>query len=239
MTGVIIAIVVVVVVLVAVGAAVATIGKRKRDSKQLQQRFGPEYDRELEQHGDKKEAESRLRDREDRRSRFETRPLEPEQQERYAGEWRTVQSRFVDAPQQAVRESDHLVKEVMRQRGYPVDDFDQRADDISVDHPHVVENYRSAGQIAERNERGEASTEDLRQATVHYRALFEELLEQQVGGRRQEQGAGGQGQHTGQGEHAGGQGQQAGGQGQPAQGQPAQGQGNDAGAGGRRSEEVR
>lgn len=218
MTGVIIAIVVVVVVLVAVGAAVATIGKRKRDSKQLQQRFGPEYDRALEQHGDKKEAESRLKDREDRRARFETRPLEPEQQERYAGEWRNVQSRFVDAPQEAVRESDHLVKEVMRQRGYPVDDFEQRADDISVDHPHVVENYRSAGRIAERNERGEASTEDLRQATVHYRALFEELLDQQVSSRRQGQSGDG-GEHGAHG----------------AEGR----QGNDAGAGGRRSEEVR
>ncbi len=91
-----------------------------------------------------------------------------------------MQGRFVDEPQEAVRESDRLVRDVMRQRGYPVDNFEQRADDVSVDHPHVVENYRAAGRIAERNERGEASTEELRQATVHYRALFEELLETHV-----------------------------------------------------------
>jgi hypothetical protein len=212
--GVIIAIVVVVILLVIGGVVVAGIAKRKRDSKQLQSRFGPEYDRALEQHGDRKGAEASLKEREQRRERFEVRPLEPEQQEHFKGEWRNVQARFVDAPQQAVRESDHLVKEVMRQRGYPVDDFDQRADDISVDHPHVVENYRSAGEIAGRNERGEASTEDLRQATVHYRALFEELLETQTTDR------GGHGTDGGHGGHS--------------EGQP-----NDAGAGGRRGEEVR
>jgi hypothetical protein len=215
--GVIIAIVVVVILLVIGGVVVAGIAKRKRDSKQLQGRFGPEYDRALEQHGDRKGAEASLKEREQRRERFEVRPLEPEQQEHFKGEWRNVQARFVDAPQQAVRESDHLVKEVMRQRGYPVDDFDQRADDISVDHPHVVENYRSAGAIAERNERGEASTEDLRQATVHYRALFEELLDTQV---TQRQGEGLHGADGGHGEHSAG-------------------QANDAGAGGRRGEEVR
>ena len=186
--GIIIAIVVVVIVVLAIGAVVARIGKQKRDSKQLKGRFGPEYDRALEQHGDRKEAEGKLKEREDRREGLDIRPLEPEQQQHFAGEWRNVQARFVDAPQEAVRESDHLVREVMRQRGYPVDNFDQRADDISVDHPHVVENYRSAGAIAERNERGEASTEDLRQATVHYRALFEELLDTQVT-QRQGEGA--------------------------------------------------
>ncbi len=191
-TGVIIAIVVAVVVLLAVGGAVAAIGARRRRTKQLKERFGPEYDRALEQHGDRKQAEAKLREREERRQGLEIRQLEPEQRERFAEQWRGVQGRFVDAPQEAVKESDHLVREVMRQRGYPVDDFDQRADDVSVDHPHVVENYRAAGHIAERNERGEASTEDLRQATVHYRALFEELLETRVtsgaaganGGRR-------------------------------------------------------
>ena len=214
-TGVIIAIIVAIVVLLAIGAAVATIGKRRRKSKQLKERFGPEYDRALEQHGDKKEAESRLKQREERREGLDIRPLEPEQRERYAGEWRNVQARFVDEPQQAVRESDHLVKEVMRQRGYPVDDFDQRADDISVDHPHVVDNYRSAGAIAERNERGEASTEDLRQATVHYRALFEELLEERVSGGRP--GLSGDSGH----------------------GERSPDRGSEAEAGGRRSEEVR
>jgi len=212
--GTLIAIVVVVIVVLAIGAAVATIGKRKRDSKQLQGRFGPEYDRALEQHGDKKEAEGHLKQREERHAGLNIQPLAPEQQQHFAGEWRNLQARFVDAPQEAVRESDHLVREVMRQRGYPVDNFDQRADDISVDHPHVVENYRSAGAIAERNERGEASTEDLRQATVHYRALFEELLDTQVTQRQGQHGT-----NEGHGEHSAG-------------------QANDAGAGGRRGEEV-
>jgi hypothetical protein len=213
-TGVIIVIVVVVVLLIAAGVAAATIGRRKRRSKQLKGRFGPEYDRALEQHGDRKEAESKLAEREERREGLDIRPLPKEEQDRFAGEWRRVQGRFVDAPQEAVRESDHLVKEVMRQRGYPVDNFEQRADDVSVDHPHVVENYRSAGQIAERNERGEASTEELRRATVHYRALFEELLEVPVGGGGRHEGGGGQ----------------------PAQsGAP----GGDAGAAGGRREEVR
>ncbi|CAA9508914.1 MAG: putative secreted protein [uncultured Solirubrobacterales bacterium] len=213
-TGIIIAIVVVVVLLIAVGVAVATIGKRKRESKKLEQRFGPEYDRALEQHGDRKEAEQSLKQREERHEGLDIRPLAPEQQQHFAGEWRNVQARFVDAPQEAVRESDHLVREVMRQRGYPVDDFNQRADDISVSHPNVVENYRSAGAIAERNERGEASTEDLRQATVHYRALFEELLDTSVTNRGSDGTDGGHGEQSA-------------------------GQGNDAGAGGRRGEEVR
>ena len=218
----IIAIVVVVIVVVAIGAAVATIGKRKRDSKKLQGRFGPEYDRALEQHGDRKAAEGQLKEREERHAGLNIQPLAPEQQQHFAGEWRNVQARFVDAPQEAVRESDHLVKEVMRQRGYPVDNFDQRADDISVEHPHMVEHYRSAGAIAERNERGEASTEDLRQATVHYRALFEELLDTQVTQRREGQGQE-RGQHGADGGH----------------GEHSTGQANEAGAGGRRGEEVR
>ena len=183
-TGVIIAIVVAVVVVVAIVGAVAVIGARRRRTRQLRERFGPEYDRALEQHGSRKQAEAELSGREQRREGLDIRPLEREQRERFAEQWLAVQGRFVDEPQEAVRESDRLVREVMRQRGYPVDDFEQRADDVSVDHPHVVENYRAAGRIAERNERGEASTEDLRQATVHYRALFEELLETRVTGGR-------------------------------------------------------
>jgi hypothetical protein len=196
-TGIIILIVVAVVLLLVGGLVAARLGAGKRRSKQLRDRFGPEYDRAVDQHGGRKEAEEKLTERQERREGLDIRSLEPDKQQRFAVEWRRVQGRFVDAPQEAVRESDHLVKEVMRQRGYPVEDFDQRADDISVDHPHVVDNYRSAGDIAERNERGEASTEDLRQATVHYRALFEELLETNVtggrqgdeGGRREDAGA--------------------------------------------------
>ena len=196
-TGIIILIVVAVVLLLVGGLVAARLGAGKRRSKQLRDRFGPEYDRAVDQHGGRKEAEEKLTERQERREGLDIRSLEPDKQQRFAVEWRRVQGRFVDAPQEAVRESDHLVKEVMRQRGYPVEDFDQRADDISVDHPHVVDNYRSADDIAERNERGEASTEDLRQATVHYRALFEELLETNVtggrqgdeGGRREDAGA--------------------------------------------------
>jgi hypothetical protein len=211
-TEIIVAIVVVVVLVLVVGVVVGRIMARRRRSKRLKERFGPEYDRAVEQHGSRQEAEAKLEERKERREGLDVRPLEPEQQERFAGEWRRVQGRFVDAPQEAVRESDHLVKEVMRQRGYPVDDFDQRAEDISVDHPHLVENYRSAGHIAQRNERGEASTEDLRQATVHYRELFEELLGDRSGnGGREGDG----GQRAGAGDGA-----------------------SDAGAGGRR-EEVR
>ena len=215
-TGLIILIVVVVVLLLVGGVVAARLGAKRRRSQQLRDRFGPEYDRAVDQHGGRKQAEERLAERQERREGLDIRPLDPEQQQRFAEEWRRVQGRFVDAPQEAVRESDHLVKEVMRQRGYPVEDFDQRAGDVSVDHPHVVDNYRSAGHIAERNERGEASTEDLRQATVHYRALFEELLDQQVSGTRHGQG-GGDGGH----------------------GEASAGRESDAGAGGRRGEEVR
>jgi predicted nucleic acid-binding protein len=183
MSGLIIAILVAVLV-VLVLAAVVVVAKKKRDSKQLQERFGSEYDREIDRTGDKKEAEGRLRQREERRAELEIRPLEAGARERYAQEWRALQARFVDQPEQAVRDSDRLVAEVMRERGYPVDDFDRRAQDISVDHPEVAENYRSAHAIAERTERGDSSTEELRQATVHYRSLFEELLETHVGGRR-------------------------------------------------------
>jgi hypothetical protein len=104
--------------------------------------------------------------------------LEPAARQRYAEAWRDTQARFVDSPEQAIREADHLVTEVMRERGYPMEDFDQRAADVSVDHPNVVENYRAAHATSLANDQGRASTEDLRQAMVHYRALFVELLEQ-------------------------------------------------------------
>lgn len=189
MSGGVIAIVVAVVVIVVVVAVVGTLVQSRRRSGQLEERFGPEYQREMERTGDKKEAERRLKERGDQRDQLDIRPLEPAARERYAEEWRRVQARFVDAPEEAVRESDRLVAEVMRERGYPVDDFDRRASDISVDHPQVAENYRSAHAIAQRTEQGQSSTEELRQATVHYRSLFEELLEQSVGGRGN--GAGG------------------------------------------------
>ena len=146
----------------------------------LRQRFGPEYDRTLEEAGSRRGAESDLKGRERRRRSFEIVPLSAASRDRYSQQWRTVQGRFVDLPADAVREADVLVIEVMRERGYPMDAFDQRAADVSVDHPEVVEHYRQAHATRERSDRGGASTEDLRKAFVHYRALFEELLDARV-----------------------------------------------------------
>jgi FtsZ-interacting cell division protein ZipA len=157
---------------------VALLLMRQRRSQQLQEGFGPEYDRTVEERGgDRREAEAELRERRERREQFEVRDLEPAARDRYADRWRTAQRRFVDEPAPAVGEADALVMEVMRDRGYPVaDEFDQRAADVSVDHPQVVEHYRAAHDISGRATVGEASTEDLRQAMVHFRALFVELL---------------------------------------------------------------
>jgi hypothetical protein len=162
----------VVVALLAI-AALALRGRRRRG---LQERFGPEYDRAVETTGDRREAEAELREREERHEELEIRELTPAARDRYFDEWRVVQARFVDAPGEAVGEADRLVQQVMRDRGYPVDDFETRAGALSVDHPHVVQNYRAAHGVWAANERGEATTEDLRQSLVHYRSLFEELL---------------------------------------------------------------
>jgi hypothetical protein len=150
---------------------------RARRSQQLREGFGPEYDRTLAEHGDRRAAESELAERRERRDKLDVQELEPAARRRYAERWRATQRRFVDEPAQAVAEADGLVKAVMRDRGYPVeDDFQRRAADISVDHPVVVEHYRAAHAISTESERGEAVTEDLRQAMVHFRALFAELL---------------------------------------------------------------
>jgi FtsZ-interacting cell division protein ZipA len=156
----------------------AVVVSRQRRSQQLQEGFGPEYDRTVEERGgDRREAEAELRERRERREQFEVRDLDPAARDRYADRWRDAQRRFVDEPAPAVGEADALVMEVMRDRGYPVaDEFDQRAADVSVDHPQVVEHYRAAHAISGRATAGEASTEDLRQAMVHFRALFVELL---------------------------------------------------------------
>jgi hypothetical protein len=150
---------------------------RARRRKGLQESFGPEYDRTVADAPTRREAESDLADRQKRREELEITPLEPEARDRYAAEWRRAQERFVDDPEAAVTDADQLIQEVMRERGYPVQDFDQRAADVSVDHPEVVSNYRAAHGISTANERGKATTEDLRTAMVHYRALFVELLE--------------------------------------------------------------
>jgi hypothetical protein len=168
--------VVIAVVVVLVAIAVWAAWKRQRTAR-LHERFGPEYDRVIAERGGRREAEAELSEREKRRGELEIRPLAPDERDRYAEEWRLVQARFVDEPVGAVEDADRLVMEVMRERGYPMDDFEQRAADISVDHPEVVENYRAGHSIYLAHGRGDASTEDLRQAMVHYRSLFEDLLE--------------------------------------------------------------
>src|SRR3954447_22799597 len=172
------AIVILAIIVIALIVAALLFMRRRQSSQQLQEGFGPEYERTVEERGgDRKQAETELRERQERRDTFEVRELEPAARDRYAERWRGAQRRFVDEPAPAVGEADALVIEVMRDRGYPVaDEFDQRAADVSVDHPEVVEHYRAAHDISGRATAGDASTEDLRQAMVHFRALFVELL---------------------------------------------------------------
>ncbi len=164
-------------IVLALLVVLALFAGRRRRSRKLREQFGPEYDRTVAEAGDRKEAESRLQERTERRQRLDIVPLDQADRDRYVEAWRQTQARFVDEPAEATREADRLITAVMRQRGYPIDDFEQRAADVSVDHPQVVDDYRAAQAIASANERSEASTEDLRQALVHYRSLFEELLE--------------------------------------------------------------
>lgn len=178
-------IIVAVVVVVAVAAAVFAAMRQQQRSAQLRETFGPEYERVIEMRGgNRREAERELAGRYERRRGFDIRPLAMEQRQAYAQEWQGVQTRFVDAPGDAVREADILISRVMRERGYPVGDFEQRAADVSVDHPGVVDNYRRAHGISQRNDAGQASTEDLRQAMVHYRSLFEDMLAEPTGTER-------------------------------------------------------
>jgi hypothetical protein len=174
----------VVVVLVIVVAVVLYVRKRKNTTAELRDRFGPEYERAVQQHGSERKAEAKLMDRETRVDLLKIRDLDLAERERYQAQWQAAQSRFVDYPKGAVTEADELVCSLMQTRGYPVADFDQRAADISVDHPRVVENYRSAHSIALRLARGEASTEELRTAMVHYRSLFDELVQVQTPGEK-------------------------------------------------------
>ena len=169
-------IVIVVAALVVLALGVWVVMSRQRRER-LRGRFGPEYDRAVSEHGSRRGAEAELARREEQRERLDIVPLSPEARERYSESWREVQTRFVDEPSRSVTEADRLVTDVMRERGYPMDEFDQRVADVSVDHPEVVEHYRAAHSIHLANEEGEASTEDLRQAVVHYRALFNELLD--------------------------------------------------------------
>jgi hypothetical protein len=151
--------------------------RRRAQSKHLQERFGPEYSRVVQTAGSREKAEAELAARERRVEGLKLVPLAPAEAARFAQAWEALQARFVDNPTTVVGEADRLVRELMLKRGYPMGDFERRAADISVHHPAVVENYRAAQAVAARNLRGQAETEDLRKAVVHYRALFEDLLE--------------------------------------------------------------
>src|SRR5580700_4691785 len=166
-----------VVILIIAGAAWLYMRKRRNTTAVLRKKFGPEYDRAVLVHGAGRKAEAKLEDREKRVEKLNIRDLDPIEHERFSTRWESVQSRFVDSPKGAVTEADDLVSSVMKARGYPVSDFDQRAADISVDHPRVVDNYRSAHEIALRVGKDQATTEDLRTAMIHYRSLFEELVQ--------------------------------------------------------------
>ncbi|MET0474780.1 MAG: hypothetical protein ABW001_09085 [Mycobacterium sp.] len=168
-----------VVVAAVVLVAALAVGRRKRTAR-LKQRFGPEYERTISAAGARGVAERELADRERRREDLDIVALEPSAALRYAERWRGVQTTFVDDPFGALAEADGLVTEVLRTRGYPVDDFDQRADDVSVDHPTVVANYRAAHDVQLSSASADIGTEEQRQAFVHYRALFDELLESQT-----------------------------------------------------------
>jgi hypothetical protein len=168
---------VIIVAALAVGGAVVWYVQQQR-SRHLRERFGPEYERIRDEMGDAKRAEANLAAREQRVQKLNIRALDRAEAARFSEVWTHVQTLFVDDPRGAIGEADQLVNEVMTAKGYPMADFEQRAADISVDHPKVVQEYRAARAIAERNRTNSASTEDLRQAVIHYRALFEDLLEQ-------------------------------------------------------------
>jgi hypothetical protein len=190
----------IVILLIVVGLLVAR--QRKDKTEQLRERFGPEYDRAVEEQGRERDAQKHLADVAERRDSLDIRPLEPASRERYLRRWDVVQSEFVDRPGPAVDEADALVNDVMRERGYPVDDFDTRAEMVAADHPHVVEDYRHATDARRRYlDAGDtASTEELRRAMVHYRSLFERL----VGGNeaRADSADGGDGGQMTSGRHA-------------------------------------
>ncbi len=166
-----------IVVGVIIVAIVTWLALRKRRTENLRTQFGgAEYDRTLKEEGSRRHAEAGLKERNERVDTLAIRPLAPSDRVRFVESWSRIQARFVDGPGGAVTEADQLLGDVMSTRGYPVSDFDQRAADISVDHPLVLQNYRTAHEIAVRQGQGKANTEDLRQAMIHYRTLFEELV---------------------------------------------------------------
>jgi hypothetical protein len=167
----------IVVVVAAVVAGAAWMAWQRRRSAELRERFGPEYDRAITERGGRRRGESDLAERQRRRSQLQIRRLDPAARERYLSDWKTTQSTFVDDPAGSVSRADRLVIVVMGERGYPMENFEQRAADISVDHAQALDDYRAAHAISLASNHGKATTEDLRQAMVHYRRLFEDMLE--------------------------------------------------------------
>jgi hypothetical protein len=172
-----VAVVVIVIVVIVVLGAVGFFARGQARRRGLQQRFGPEYDRTVESHESTREAEQELLARKKRHDELEIHPLDPAARERHLAEWRQVQERFVDAPETAVTEADRLLVLVMGERGYPTEGYEQQVSDLSVEHATTIDRYRKAHDISSRAEAKKAPTEDLRQAMVHYRALFTELLD--------------------------------------------------------------
>ena len=173
---------IIIVIVVVVVVALVAVGARKRRTAVLRDRFGPEYDRAVENSDDQRAAEAGLRERERQRAQFDVRPLPEADRLRFAGEWRDLQERFVDEPGEAAAAADALVTRVMEARGYPVTDFGAQADLVSVDHPGTVEDYRFAHAVQQRSGSEQASTEDLREALLRYRSLFDELLRPEANG---------------------------------------------------------
>ena len=170
------ALIIIIVIVVVVVVALVAVGARRRRTALLCDRFGPEYDRAVENSDDQRAAEASLRERERQRAQFDVRPLPEADRLHYAGEWRNLQERFVDEPAEAAAAADTLVTRLMEARGYPMTDFDAQADLVSVDHPGTVEDYRFAHAVQQRSGSEQASTEDLREALLRYRSLFDELL---------------------------------------------------------------
>ncbi len=168
-------IVIAILVVAAIAIVAWSVSRRKR-SERLKQHFGPEYERTVGELGDDRAAEAELLQREKKRKKLDIVELTPEARQEHAATWQKVQAEFVDAPSDAVGRAERLVTRVMRERGYPIDEFEQRAADISVDHPDIVDNYRSAHSIYQSHHNGQIETEAARQAFVHYRALFDRLL---------------------------------------------------------------
>ncbi len=171
------AIVIIVIAAIILIAIIAWAASRRQHSEKLREKYGAEYDYTVNQMGNQRKAEAVLDEREERVNALDIKPLTPAERDRFSNEWQHTQAQFVDEPVNAVKRADQLIQEVMKARNIPVADFEQRAADVSVLYPQVVTNYRTAHDIALRNERGESNTEELRQAMVYYRSLFSELLE--------------------------------------------------------------